>query len=164
MPAMTKTQLHDFLMRPNIAKIATIGDDGSPYLVPVWYHWDGHFLYMAGRKRSEWVGHIAKRPRVAVLVDETVPPLRRVLFVGTAELVEPGPEWKEYSAAVSKKYMGEGGEKYASDSSDQPRRFVKVTPSKTITWIEGEGREQWHHRYYEPGSKWHREYHGLEAP
>jgi PPOX class probable F420-dependent enzyme len=161
MPKMSKEQIDEFLQGPHLARIATVKPDGAPYVVPVWYEWDGKNLYVVGRKRSVWVEYIRREPRVAVLIDENTTPLRKVLIEGKAEVV--GSDWIEIGKRMVVRYFGpEVGPKYLEGTLDQPRWVVKITPTNITTWYippeYGGGREAWHPRYYEPGTKWYEEY------
>lgn len=161
LPSMDKQEINSFLEEPNIARIATVDEEGVPYVVPVWYDWDGQYLYIVGRKYSKWVEHLRRKPRVSILIDEDAWPYRKVIFRGRAEIL--GGEWAELGRRMSIKYHGpEIGSKYFEGTFDQPRWVVRVKPLQTTSWMlppnyDG-GREGWHHRYYEQGSRWYKEY------
>jgi len=154
-------KIDDFLQRPLIAKIATVRPDGSPYVVPVIYSWDGRYIYVIGRKRSAWIEYLRREPRVTVLIDDPNPPHPRVLIEGIAEIV--GTDWIELGKKMLEKYMGkELSQKYLEGTIDQPRWLIRITPNKFTSWIVSEedaaSRRAWHPRYYEPGTKWYEEY------
>jgi PPOX class probable F420-dependent enzyme len=154
-------KVDEFLRRPLIAKIATVRPDGSPYVVPVIYKWDGQFIWVIGRKRSAWIEYIRREPRVAVLIDEPNPPHPRVLIEGEAEIV--GTEWLELGKEMLERYMGRDlSQKYLEGTIDQPRWLIRITPKKITSWIismeDAATKKTWHPRYYEPGTKWYEEY------
>jgi PPOX class probable F420-dependent enzyme len=158
---MSSKELEEFLRGPHIARIAVVKDDGSPFIVPVWYEWDGRDLYIVARKRSNWVNYIRRDSRVCVLIDEDKPPLRKVIIEGNAEIV--GGDWIEIGRRMVVRYFGpELGPKYLEGSLDQPRWVIKITPKKITSWMVppefAGGKEAWHPRYYEPGTKWYEEY------
>lgn len=161
MPPMTKAQIDEFLKGPHIAKIATIREGNAPYVVPVWYEWDGQNLLIIGRKRSIWVEHIRKNPKVAVLIDDVKPPYPKVIIEGVAEII--GTDWVEIGKRMVVRYFGSDvGLKYLEGSLDQPRWVIKVKPERITSWIIppefAGGKEAWHPRYYEPRTKWYEEY------
>ena len=47
---MSKKEIDEFLSEPWIARLACIKPDGSPFVVPVWYHWDE--LILGSRKKK----------------------------------------------------------------------------------------------------------------
>lgn len=156
-----RRKVDDFLRRPLIAKIATVRADGSPYVVPVIYNWDGQNVYIIGRKRAAWIEHIRREPRVAVLIDDPNPPHPRVLIEGEAEII--GTEWVEMGKEMLEKYLGEEmSQKYLEGTIDQPRVVIRVIPKRITSWIiskeDAVTRKTWHPRYYEYGTKWYEEY------
>lgn len=42
---MEKDELESILEQPIIARIATTGKDLQPHAVPVWFWWDGTYMY-----------------------------------------------------------------------------------------------------------------------
>ncbi len=153
--------MDEFLKGPNIGRLAVVKDDGSPFIVPVWYEWDGRFIYVVGRKRSEWVKYIRRDNRVCILIDEDRPPFRKVIIEGNAEIL--GSDWIEIGKRMVIRYFGpEVGPKYLEGTLDQPRWLIRITPRKITTWMVppefAGGKEAWHPRYYEPGTRWHAEY------
>ena len=58
----------DALLRETIvARLATIDDDGYPYVVPVWTEWDGSAMWLVARARAAYVAHLTARPKVALV-------------------------------------------------------------------------------------------------
>ena len=45
--AMNDVELRDFLSQPLIADLVTLKKDGSPQITPVWYYFDGTYLYIS---------------------------------------------------------------------------------------------------------------------
>jgi len=161
MPAMTKEQMDEFLQGPHLARIATVKQDGSPHVVPVWYDWDGQTLYVVARKYSAWVDHVRREPRVAVVIDDQSPTLPKVVIEGEAHI--EGSDWLEIGKRMVVRYFGpELGPKYLQGTIDQPRWVVKIIPQRITTWFIPQeaagGRQSWHHRYYVPGTKWYEEF------
>ena len=163
MPAMNKKEMEEFLAGRHLARIATI-HRGAPYVVPVWFDWDGKFCYVVGRKKSRWVKDLQREPRVAVLIDELDPNSPKVLIEGRATIIGNKLEdWIDIGRRMVKKYYGsDAGDSYLEGSMDQPRFTIRITPRKITTWrnpsdeeIKANPRLTWHHRYYVPGTKWY---------
>ena len=149
MRALTEEEIEEFLAGPVVARLATITSDGTPYVAPVWQHYEDGAVYIIPRERSVFVKHIERNPNVAVSCALDEAPYTRVLFRGQAEIVE-GPkilEGKtlEIGEKMSYRYLGERGPEYLVPTKDRPRYLVKVIPEKVISW---EGVE-WHPKYYE---------------
>src|ERR1041385_8372377 len=75
---------------PVVARIATIDENGIPYITPVWQEWDGEALWIVPRERSAWVNHIKGNPNVAVSCAQDSGTYKRILVQGKAEIIE-GP-------------------------------------------------------------------------
>jgi PPOX class probable F420-dependent enzyme len=126
---MSTEEMEEFLKGPNLARVAVVRGDGSPFIVPVWYEWDGKYLYVVGRKRSSWVDDVRRDGRVCVLIDEDKLPLRKVIIEGTAEVV--GTDWIEIGKRMAVRYFGpDVGPKYLEGTLDQPRWVIRITPKK----------------------------------
>jgi PPOX class probable F420-dependent enzyme len=149
MRALTNEEIVAFLSRPIIARLGTVKPDGSPYVTPVWQEYDGEAVYFMPRAKARFMKYIKNDPRIALhcAIDEI--PFTRVLFEGTAEIVEgPAPlEGKllEMGRRMATRYLGEHGPEYLEDSRERPRYLVKLVPEKVTSW---EGVE-WHPRYLE---------------
>src|SRR5579872_4923794 len=121
MAKMTAKQMDDLLRGPHIARVAKIDEEGAPHVTPAWYDWDGKSIFLVGRKKSSWVNHIQKDPRVTVLIDEVGPPEFKIVLKGKGEIVET--DWYEIARRMSIHYFGnETGLSYIEESRDQPRQ------------------------------------------
>ena len=147
MPALTPREVDEFLATPVVARLAVVKPDGTPYLVPVWQHWDGGSMYIIPRARSRFVEYVRKEPRVAVsCADDVNPEHGRVLIEGTAEIVE-GPalitgRMLRIAREMAQRYGGKSGMAYLEGTMDKPRYLVRITPERMTTWKGG-----WHPRY-----------------
>ncbi|MBI3116094.1 MAG: pyridoxamine 5'-phosphate oxidase family protein [Thaumarchaeota archaeon] len=161
MPQMSEQQIEEFLRESRVTRIATVTEDGAPYVVPVVYEWDGKQMYLVARKRAAWVRYIRREPRVCVVTDEEPLPQRKVIVEGIAEIMDT--DWVEIARRIVTRYLGPSvSEKYLQGTLDQPRLVIRITPKKITTWHNppqlADRRQSWHHRYYEPGSRWYEEY------
>ena len=134
-PSMSQEELKAFLARPIIARIATVRANGSPQLAPMWFLYEDGVVYMSTRTYAAKVKHIEKNPRVAVVIDEMVAPLKNkvVTIEGTAEIVTTGV--KETTTKIYHKYAGVEGSAtpQAQRSINTPRVILKITPHKMET-------------------------------
>ncbi len=134
-PSMSKEEVTKFLARPIIARLATVRPNGTPQVVPMWFLYEDGVMYMSTRTYAAKVKHLKKNPRVAVVVDEMVAPLKNkvVTIEGTVELLDTGV--KETTTKIYNKYMGAEGAKtpQAQQSINTPRVILKITPKKMET-------------------------------
>ena len=73
---LTPAEIEEFLGGPVVARIATIDENGVPYVTPAWQEWDGEAFWIVPRERSAWITHIKKNPNVAISCDRTAGPIR----------------------------------------------------------------------------------------
>jgi hypothetical protein len=160
---LAESELEDFLRGPRsdwLLKLAVIKEDGWPFVVPLWYQWDGEVFWLVGRKRSDWVQDLVREPRCAICIEEKdLPPAggnRKVLAQCTADVVEgpvtaEGSQWLAVANDMAMRYAGPAGVEGLKTSYGWPRYLVKLTPhdGKLTTW-QG---VDWHRKYFSPGER-----------
>lgn len=159
--AMENDEVEAFLASDALARLACLKPDGSPYVIPVWYQWDGRDLWFVGRQRSAWCTYLANDPRVSIVIDAAHSPpdesgqsaeIPKVFVEGTAEVVEEpnvGGRWVQVAEEMSYRYLGPNGPTYLESTIKQPRWLIKVTPTKIKTW-QGVG---WSPKYWVEGGE-----------
>ncbi len=135
---LTPDEIKEFLAGNVVARVATIDEDGIPYITPVWQEWDGEAMWIVPRERSAWVRHIQNNPNIAVSCAQDSGTYRRILIQGKAEIAA-GPEpmkgkCLEVANRMATRYLGEKGPEYLVPTLDRPRYLIKVVPDKMITW------------------------------
>jgi PPOX class probable F420-dependent enzyme len=120
-----------------IASLATLGDDGSVHLVPMWFRWDGQAVLIPTSGRTRKVRNLRRTPRATVTVDQCRAGLdvRGVMLVGSAEITE-GPEARRLNRSIHLRYV-------PAEGLDLPevRRYletddvtIRVRPERVVTW------------------------------
>ena len=150
MPRLTKKELNEFLLKPNLVKVATISRDGWPSVNPAWYLWQDGGLWLNGRKgfggiTSSWVENIERDQRVGALIDTDDQPYTRVLMKGTAKVVDPPPKnWPDLNLAMTVHYIGKSSaDHYIGSLPEVPGAWFWIKPDQIFSWRGSE----WHPRY-----------------
>ncbi len=100
---LTLDDLDGFLDEPIVAVLATIRQDGSVLLSPVWHEWrDGGFQVWSGPNDVK-TRHLRREPRASIVVAESTDPLRGVEVRGTAEILADG---FETAVRIANRYLG----------------------------------------------------------
>src|SRR5580765_8949611 len=68
------------------ARLAYVWTDGTPRVVPIWFHWNGKELVMASPPKAPKLKALAKNPKVALTIDNNSFPHKVLLIRGTASL------------------------------------------------------------------------------
>jgi PPOX class probable F420-dependent enzyme len=112
----------------NIGVAATIREDGTPHVTPVWIDYDGeHVLFNTAAPRAKWK-HLKRDPRVTVEVHSHENPYEYVTVTGTAELDEDEEAANRHIDKLSEKYTG--NPKYQGHRPSERRVIVRITPDR----------------------------------
>ena len=110
------------------ARLAFVWPDGTPRIVPTWFHWTGREIVMVTFVAGPNIGirHPAARlaalrasPRVALTIDTDDAPPRSLTVRGTAEISEVAGVAGEYAAAA-RRYLGPEAAAAMLAGVDQP--------------------------------------------
>jgi len=123
--------LDGFLDEPIVAVLATIRQDGSVLLSPVWHEWrDGGFQVWSGPNDVK-TRHLRREPRASLVVAESTDPLRGVEVRGTAEILEDG---FETAVRIATRYLGPGkGEAYVRKVGGNDIT-IRLEPGELRAW------------------------------
>ena len=87
------------------ARLAYTWKDGTPRVVPVWFHWNGSEVVVASPTAAPKLKALKSRPEVALTIDNTTWPYHVLLIRGTAT-VEPHEGVVPEYAAAAERYFG----------------------------------------------------------
>jgi hypothetical protein len=108
------------------ARLAYTWHDGTPRVVPMWFHWTGEELLMGAPPNSPKMRVLAARPDVAVTIDGNEWPYRVLTIRGTAAVAEVAGFFPEY-AAMARRYLGEaGGEQFLALGKQTFTRWTRI--------------------------------------
>ena len=127
MAALTDKQAKLFLDK-NLGAVATIREDGTPHVTPVWVDYDGEsVLFNTAAPRAKWK-NLKRDPRVTVEVHSLEDPYEYVMVSGTAELDEDEEEANRHIDKMSLKYRGVPN--FQSHRPGERRVIVRVKPER----------------------------------
>jgi PPOX class probable F420-dependent enzyme len=107
--AMTAAEAHDFLRAGRICVLVTLGPDGLPDPVPMWYVVDDEGrVVMRTFAKSQKVVNLRRDPRYSALIEagERYVELRGVQLTGTVELVDDPGLVADTLTGLALKYEG----------------------------------------------------------
>src|SRR5690348_429805 len=74
------------LLQSNIpARLAYVWTDGTPRVVPIWFHWNGKEFVLGTPPKAPKLKALAKNPKVALTIDDNQFPHKVLLIRGTAK-------------------------------------------------------------------------------
>ena len=123
-----------FIRSQRVARVATIGPDGTPHNVPVCIVFVSGRLYFASDKDARKVRNIRSHPTVALSFDrysENWKHLAGVMVVGKGAVVDQGVAFRRVRQALYRKYK-----QYARMAAIEAGQsvIVSVTPTETFSW------------------------------
>lgn len=145
---LEKEKVDRLLDRGQVAALATVNADGTPYVTPVHFWYDGERLYVHGLPAGQKVENIKANPAVSMtvwemaglLLDEEGKPCdtnteyESVILQGKARLVEEEGEKVRALAGIVEKYTPHLAGK------ELPPQMVKGTAVLEITVTECTGK------------------------
>jgi hypothetical protein len=88
------------------ARLAYSWYDGTPRVVPIWFHWDGKQVVLGGPPDAPKVAALQAHPAVAVTIDSDTFPYQVLQLRGDAQIKLVAGVIPEYVLAA-KRYLGE---------------------------------------------------------
>jgi PPOX class probable F420-dependent enzyme len=125
--ALSEKQAKLFLDK-NLGAVATIREDGTPHVTPVWVDYDGEdVLFNTAAPRAKWK-NLKRDPRVTVEVHSLENPYEYVMVSGTAELDEDEERANRHIDKMSLKYRGIPT--YQHHNPGERRVIVRLKPER----------------------------------
>jgi hypothetical protein len=112
----------------NPARLAYTWMDGSPRVVPIWFHWTGDQFVLGTPPKAPKLKAQAADPRVALTVDDNTWP-HQVLFVrGQAAIELLDDVCPEYELSATRYFGPEQGPAWVATLRGQPMARISITP------------------------------------
>ncbi|GAB4161529.1 MAG: hypothetical protein Fur005_19030 [Roseiflexaceae bacterium] len=120
-PKAIPDAFHDLLNRPVLMSLATILSDGSVQLTPVWFNFDGTYIYFNCEKDKLKHRILRKRPQVSLIVLDPQNDARWISIRGTVIAMADDLN-REHINALTLKYMGVA--EFGAPPEEQRVRFT----------------------------------------
>jgi hypothetical protein len=105
------------------ARLAYIGRDGTPRVLPIWFHWNGAEIGLGTALQALKVQALVPHPKVALPIDSDTRPSKVLHIRGTAQVETIQGMVPEYAAATQRDW---GAERAASHVERIPTRFPRM--------------------------------------
>jgi hypothetical protein len=114
------------------ARLAYTWMDGTPRVVPVWFHWNGSQFVIGTPARAPKLKALAADPRVALTIDDHSGwPYQVLLVRGEATVEMLDDTVPEYALSAARYFGAEQGSTWVSSIRGKPMARISVTP----TWV-----------------------------
>lgn len=115
------------------ARLAYVWTDGTPRVVPIWFHWNGRELVLATPPKAPKLKALQKNPKVALTIDDNTFPHKVLLVRGTARLEMLNGIIPEYALAADRYFGEQQGKAWVAQMSSMIQQMVRVTI--TPEWV-----------------------------
>jgi len=116
------------LLRSTIpARLAYVWTDGTPRVVPIWFHWNGREFVLATPPRAPKLKALRKNPKVALTIDDNVFPHKVLLVRGTARLQTLDGVVPEYAMAAERYFGSQQGKAWVAQMGSMIQEMVRIT-------------------------------------
>jgi len=109
------------------ARFAYVWTDGTPRVVPVWFHWNGREIVVATPPKAPKLKALRKNPKVALTIDDNEFPHKVLLVRGTARMETLKGVVPEYAMAAERYFGKEQGEAWVKQMGNMIQEMVRIT-------------------------------------
>jgi PPOX class probable F420-dependent enzyme len=115
------------------ARLAYVWTDGSPRVVPIWFHWNEREFVLATPPKAPKVKALRKNPQVALTIDDNSFPHKVLLVRGRASLQTVSGVVPEYALAAERYFGSQQGQAWVQQMGSMIQEMVRVTI--TPEWV-----------------------------
>jgi hypothetical protein len=115
------------------ARLAYVWTDGTPRVVPIWFHWNGKELVLATPPKAPKLKALTKNPKVSLTIDDNHFPHKVLLIRGSARLEAVDGIVPEYAAAAERYFGQEQGKSWVEQLRGMISSMVRITI--TPEWV-----------------------------
>ncbi|MEX0665149.1 MAG: pyridoxamine 5'-phosphate oxidase family protein [Acidimicrobiia bacterium] len=122
--AMSPEEQGEFLAATDVIMLASLRKDGSPFVVPVGFDWDGEHFYVTLGRDHAGVRRLRHDPRVSLAASSHPSfPTKFVVVEGVAE------ELPDAQNVVSRRILLRASQQVFADAGIDPERFFEAWAS-----------------------------------
>lgn len=136
---MTSEEVSDFLRDPRTMSVATVGADGRPHLVALWYGFlAGDDLAFWTYGKSQKVVNLRRDPRMTCLVEagQSYDQLRGVELIGRGLVIDDPAVVRDVGLSVWERYTGpvDDQARPAVAAMGAKRVAVRLVVERVVSW------------------------------
>jgi len=116
------------LLHSNIpARLAYIGHDGAPRVVPIWFHWNGGEIVLGTPPSAPKMKALSQNPKVSLTIDTDTWPHKVLQIRGTAKVETVEGVVPEYAAAALRYFGEEQGRAWVEQVSNMFTQMARIS-------------------------------------
>jgi Pyridoxamine 5'-phosphate oxidase len=115
------------------ARLAYVWTDGTPRVIPIWFHWNERELVLATPPKAPKLKALRKNSKVALTIDDNSFPHKVLLIRGTARLETVTGIVPEYAQAAGRYLGSQQGKAWVEQLGSMIQAMVRITV--TPEWV-----------------------------
>lgn len=135
--AMSDDELRAFLAEQRVVTCATIGPNGRPHLMPLWYAVDDLVLRGWTYAKSQKAKNLERDPRATLQVEngELYHELRGVMMECDVAIERDADRVANFGMALFQRFGATGPDVEAMIAKQAPKRIgLTFTPTRVVSW------------------------------
>ena len=126
----------EFLKEQKILRLATVGKNKDPHVVPVWYRYNGKKFYIGTNAKTVKAKNVKKNNQVSCCVDIGInaPNIYGVLVKGNANLILESSKVKTIAKKILLRYFKSLDNESARALLDDTNCIIEVVPEEFTVW------------------------------
>ena len=126
----------EFLKSQKVLRLATVGKNKSPHIVPVWYMYSAKKIYIGTNTKTQKAKNAKKNNKVSFCIDVGInaPNIYGVMGQGKANLILEDSKVKKIATKILLRYFETIDNKSAQELLDDTDCVIEIVPEKIKTW------------------------------
>ena len=126
----------EFLKTQKILRLATIGKNKTPHIVPVWYRYSGKKFYIGTNTRTQKAKNLKKTNKVSFCIDVGInaPNIYGIMGQGKSNLILEEKKVKNIAKKILLRYFRTIKNRSAKELLDDTDCIIEIIPEKISVW------------------------------
>ncbi len=117
------------------ARLSYVALDGTPRVVPIWFHWNGRQLVFGTSPGSPKLKAIAAKPALAVTIDTIVWPYQALMIRGRAEIERVEGIVPEYELSATRYFGPDRGPAWIEQIAPRYTEMMRLILNPDWAWL-----------------------------
>jgi nitroimidazol reductase NimA-like FMN-containing flavoprotein (pyridoxamine 5'-phosphate oxidase superfamily) len=117
----------ELLHSTNLARLAYTWRDGTPRVIPIWFHWDGETIVLGSPPNAPKVDVLPTNSKVALTIDRDEWPYHALLIRGTADVETVEDVTPEYAASAERYFGEEQGREWVEGVRQMSPQMARIS-------------------------------------
>jgi hypothetical protein len=115
------------------ARLAYVWRDGTPRVVPIWFHWNGKEIVLGTPPKAPKVEALSRNAKVALTIDGNAWPYKVLQIRGTAHVQTVAGVAPEYALAAERYFGPEQGQAWVKQVGGMFSQMARI--AVTPEWV-----------------------------